>query len=197
MTRFVGIDPSTKTGFVAIDENGQVVRAKELTGVSAQDPKRMVTLIHEVISHVQKDDIICIEGFPYDTQRAMFAGGLHHGIRNELYKRGFSYTEVAPNAVKKFVNVSGWTGEKGSKQRLTGPQKKKAVMKAVMEHYRFTHTSDNIVDAYILGQIAYELHVEKQDVRFHELLSYQSEVIQQILNPAPKVKKTKSKKVKV
>jgi crossover junction endodeoxyribonuclease RuvC len=195
MTRFVGIDPSTKTGFVALDENGQVVRAKELTGVSDQDPKRMVTLIHEVISHVQKDDIICIEGFPFDTQRAMFAGGLHHGIRNELYKRGFNYFEAAPNAVKKFVNVTGWTGEKGSKERLTGPQKKKAVMKAVMDHYRFTHTSDNIVDAFILAQIAYELHVEKQEVRFHELPSYQHEVIQQILNPAPKVKKSKKAKV--
>jgi crossover junction endodeoxyribonuclease RuvC len=196
MTRFVGIDPSTKTGFVALDEKGQVVRAKELTGVSDQDPKRMVTLIHEVIQHVQKDDIVCIEGFPFDTQRAMFAGGLHHGIRNELFKRGINYYEVAPNAVKKFVNVTGWKGEVGSKVRLKDKEKKKAVMAAVMDHYRFTHTSDNIVDAFLIAQIAYELHVEKQDVRFHELQSYQSEVIQQILNPAPKVKKTKSKQVK-
>jgi crossover junction endodeoxyribonuclease RuvC len=195
MTRFVGIDPSTKTGFVALDEKGQVVRAKELSGVSGQDPKRMVTLIHEVISHVQKDDIICIEGFPFDTQRAMFAGGLHHGIRNELFKRKMDYFEVAPNAVKKFVNVTGWTGEVGQKVRLKDKEKKAAVMDAVMDHYRFTHSSDNIVDAFILAQIAYEIHVEKQDVRFHELPSYQSEVIQQILNPAPKVKKSKKAKV--
>jgi crossover junction endodeoxyribonuclease RuvC len=169
MTRFVGIDPSTKTGFVALDENGQVVRAKELTGVSDQDPKRMVTLIHEVIQHVQKDDIICIEGFSYNStgQGEDFQYGLGHGIRNSLYLRQLKPTEVAPNAVKKFVGVTGWIGEKGSKQRLTGKDKKKAVMKAVMEHYRFTHTSDNIVDAFILAQIAYELHVEKQDVRFH------------------------------
>ncbi|MGM0863398.1 MAG: hypothetical protein ACQEWF_01825 [Bacillota bacterium] len=124
--RFVGIDPSTKTGFVALDDHGIVVREKELTGVGGQDPKWMITLINEIITYVQPGDIICIEGFPYSTQKAMFAGGLHHGIRNELYKRKLPYYEVAPNAVKKYVGVTGWTGEKGSKKRLTGPQKKRA-----------------------------------------------------------------------
>lgn len=52
--RFVGIDPSTKTGFVALDEDGQVLVAKELTGVGKEDPKRMATLIDEVMRHVQK-----------------------------------------------------------------------------------------------------------------------------------------------
>lgn len=196
MVRYVGIDPSTKTGFVAIDENGQVVRAKELTGVGDVDPRRMITLIDEIIAHVKPGDLICIEGFPYDTQRAMFAGGLHHGIRNELFKRKLPYHEVAPNAVKKFVAVTGWEGEKGSMKRLTGPQKKRAVMKATFEHFGFEHKSDNVVDAYLLAKIAYELYVEKQDVRLHILHSYQQEVIQTILNPEPKVKKTKKKKAK-
>jgi crossover junction endodeoxyribonuclease RuvC len=185
--RFVGIDPSTKTGFVALDENGQVLKAKELTGVGDKEPKRMVTLIDEIMDHIRLEDFIVIEGFPYDTQRAMFAGGLHHGIRNELYKRKLSYYEVAPNAVKKFVNVSGWVGEKGSKTRLTGPQKKKVVMAAVKEHYGFTHKSDNVVDAYIMAQIAWEIWIEQNGPRL--LPTYQVEVIQQILYPAPKEKK--------
>ncbi len=155
--RFVGVDPSTKTGFVALDENGQVLRAKELTGVGAKDPKRMITLIQEVVSHIQPNDFICIEGFPFATQRAIFAGGLHHGIRNELYKRNVPYYEVAPNAVKKFVGVTGWIGEPGNKKRLTGKQKKIAVMDAVIEHFGFYHENDNIVDAYILAQIAKSL----------------------------------------
>lgn len=177
--RFIGIDPSTKTGFVALDESGQVLRAKELTGVGKEDPKRMVTLIDEVITHVKPNDIICIEGFPYSTQRAMFAGGLHHGIRNELYKRGLSYYEVAPNAVKKFVNETGWVGEKGSMVRLKDKEKKKAVMKAVYEHFLFEHKSDNVVDAYILARIAQEIWMEKNVLRL--LPSYQAEVIQKIL----------------
>jgi crossover junction endodeoxyribonuclease RuvC len=199
MPRFVGIDPSTKTGFVALDEDGQVLRAKELTGVGSEDPRRMITLIDDIIAHVKPGDFICIEGFPFDTQRAMFAGGLHHGIRNELFKRNLPYYEVAPNAVKKFVGVSGWTGEVGSKERLTGPQKKRAVMKAAFEHFEFEHNSDNVVDAYIIARIAYELYVEKQDVRFHILPSYQQEVIQKILTPdteEDKPKKPKKKKAK-
>ncbi|MFE4523440.1 hypothetical protein ACFRCQ_15225 [Cytobacillus firmus] len=182
--RFVGIDPSTKTGFVALAEDGQVLRAKELTGISDEDPKRMVTLIQEVIVHVQPGDIICIEGFPFDTQRAMFAGGLHHGIRNELFKRKIPYHEVAPNAVKKFVNVTGWTGVVGSKKRLTGKAKKEAVKTAVLEHYNFENKSDNIVDAYILAKIAQAIWLQATTIQF--LPKYQDEVIKRILQPEPK-----------
>lgn len=186
--RFLGIDPASKTGFVALDEHGEVLRAKELTGVGGVDPKRMVTLINEVVDHLRPRDIICIEGFPFDTQKAMFAGGLHHGIRNELYKRKLSYYEAAPNAVKKFVNVTGWIGEVGSKKRLTGPQKKKAVMKAVEEHFGFTHSSDNVVDAYIMAQIARISWIVKTGIDCSEnagnLAKYQYEVIRKILEGA-------------
>ncbi|MEJ9151040.1 hypothetical protein [Bacillus smithii] len=181
--RFVGIDPSTKTGFVALDQNGQVLRSKELTGVGSEDPKRMVTLIQDIMAHVKSGDIICIEGFPFDTQRAMFAGGLHHGIRNELYKHGLSYYEVAPNAVKKFVNVTGWIGEKGNKRRLKGKEKKNAVKDAVYEHYGFEHKSDNIVDAYIMAQIAMGIWKIQNGTDIHYLKPYQSQVIQRILQP--------------
>jgi crossover junction endodeoxyribonuclease RuvC len=191
MTRFIGIDPSTKTGFVALDESGNVVRSKELTGIGDIDPKRIVTLTDEIMAHIQPGDIICIEGVPFDTQRAAQAGWIHGSIRNALFRKGISYYEVAPNAVKKFVNVSGWIGEKGNKERLKGPAKKKAVMKAVEEHFGFTHKSDNIVDAYILAQIAQELWVEVNHFRL--LPSYQAEVVQSILCPEPKQKPKKEK----
>lgn len=183
--RFVGIDPSTKTGFVALDESGRVVREKELTGVGKEDPRRMVTLIDEIIAHVKPGDIICIEGFPYNTQRAMFAGGLHHGIRNELYKRSLQYYEVAPNAVKKFVGVTGWTGEKGNKSRLTGAQKKRAVMLAVFDEFHYQHRSDNVVDAYILAMIA--KGIWKDEGRYLPLR--QAEVIHSVLHPESKKEK--------
>ncbi|APC48972.1 hypothetical protein BME96_12560 [Virgibacillus halodenitrificans] len=159
--RFIGIDPASKTGFVALDEDGNVLRAKELTGIGDKDPKRMITLINDIVAHLQPQDVISIEGFPFSTQKAMFAGGLHHGIRNELYKRKLKYYEVAPNAVKKFVNVTGWEGEPGSKKRLKGAAKKRAVMNAVEKHFGFTHPSDNVVDAYILAEIARSLYIKK------------------------------------
>lgn len=188
--RFVGIDPSTKTGFVAFDENGELVRAKELTGLGDQDPKRMITLINEVVEHMQPGDFVCIEGFPFSTQKAMFAGGLHHGIRNELYKRRIAYHEPAPNAVKKFVGVTGWTGEVGSKKRLTGPQKKKAVMNAVKDHYGFIHKSDNVVDAYILAQIARTIY-QFDSADFIGCTTYQAEVIETILGRTKNIEKVK------
>ncbi|GIO22446.1 hypothetical protein [Oceanobacillus sp. J11TS1] len=158
MSRFVGIDPASKTGFVALDDKGNVLKVKELTGIGNKDPKRMTTLIYDIMQHVQPGDLICIEGFPFNTQKAMFAGGIHHGIRNELFKRNLKYIEAAPNAVKKFVGVTGWEGEPGNKKRLTGAAKKRAVMDAVQEHYGFTHSSDNVVDAYIMARIALSKH---------------------------------------
>jgi crossover junction endodeoxyribonuclease RuvC len=183
--RFIGLDPSTKTGFVALDEHGTVLKQKELTGVGSVDPKRMVTLINEVVSHLKPNDFICIEGFPFSTQKAMFAGGLHHGIRNELFKRNLTYYEAAPNAVKKFVGVTGWEGEKGSKKRLTGPQKKKAVMAAVANQFGFSHKSGNVVDAYILAEIARYIWTIESGVECSinsgYLSSNQDEVLQTIL----------------
>jgi crossover junction endodeoxyribonuclease RuvC len=189
--RFVGIDPSTKTGFVALDLEGNVDRAKELTGVGSIDPKRIVTLTDEIMAHIQPGDVICIEGVPFDTQRAAQAGWIHGSIRNALFRRGITYHEVAPNAVKKFVNVSGWIGEKGNKERLKGPAKKKAVMKAVEEHFGFTHKSDNVVDAYILARIAQEIWMSDSGLQL--MHQYQSEVVQSIICPEPK---KKAKKVK-
>jgi len=177
--RFVGIDPSTKTGFVALDSQGRVLKAKEITGIGDKDPKRMVTLIFDLMSHIHEKDFVCIEGFPFSTQRAMFAGGLHHGIRNELFKKNIKYYEVAPNAVKKFVGVTGWTGEQGNKTRLKDKEKKKAVLKAVENMYGFTHSSDNIIDAYILAQIAHEIWMEQNVLRL--LPENQKEVITSIL----------------
>lgn len=97
-----------------------------------------------------------------------------------LTRRGFKYHEVAPNAVKKFVSVTGFTGEVGNKKRLTGPQKKKAVMKAVQEHFGFSHKSDNVVDAYILAQIARTIYQFNQP-DFIGCPTYQSEVVATIL----------------
>jgi len=78
---FVGIDPSTKTGFVVLDEHEDVQRAKELTGIGSVDTKRMRTLIHEVKDHVQKGDLVCIEGFGFASQQAVQLGGIGWGMR--------------------------------------------------------------------------------------------------------------------
>lgn len=178
--RFIGLDPSTKTGFVALASDGQVLKAKELTGVGEKDPVRMITMIDDVAAHIQKDDFIVIEGFGFATQQGIQLGGIGWGVRMSLTRRGHKYYEVAPSAVKKFVGVTGWTGEVGNKKRLTGPQKKKEVMKAVQDHYGFMHKSDNVVDAYILAQIARLIYLfDRTD--FIGCPTYQAEVVETVL----------------
>ncbi|WP_258832850.1 hypothetical protein [Peribacillus frigoritolerans] len=197
--RFVGIDPSTKTGFVAKDRDGMVLKAKELTGLGDVDPKRIVTLTDEIMAHILPGDVICIEGVPFDTQRAAQAGWIHGSIRNALFRKGFNYYEAAPNAVKKFVNVTGWMGEVGHKKRLKGKDKKLAVMRAVEEHFTFVHQSDNVVDAYILAEIAKDIWKVESGIEcsFNSgyLPSYQAEVIDAIINPVAKPKRKKVAKV--
>ena len=178
--RFIGIDPSTKTGFVALDEHGQILREKEIIGIGTVDPKRMRTMIIDVMDHIRKDDIIAIEGFGFASQQAVQNGGIGWGIRMALDARKINYIEVAPNALKKYVGVTGWTGETGNKKRLSGPEKKRAVKKAVKEHFNYSHKSDNVIDAYVLAQIALS-HFIVQETDSIQLMNYQAQVIDTIL----------------
>lgn len=186
--RFVGIDPSTKTGFVVLDEDGEVLREKEITGVGKVDPKRMRTMIVDLMAHIQKDDVIAIEGFGFASQQAVQNGGIGWGIRMALDARKLSYIEVAPNALKKYVGVTGWKGEKGNKKRLSGPEKKKAVKEGVYEHYGYNHKSDNVIDAFVLARIAKDIYYTQEGITSPLTegygISYQYEVLDTILKGA-------------
>lgn len=179
--RFVGIDPSTKTGFVALDLNGEVLRAKELTGIGSVDPKRMLTLVNEVIAHVRKGDFIVIEGFGYNTTQGVQLGGIGWGIRMELERRGIKYIEASPSQLKKFASGKGNT-----------PKDLLAVH--IYKNFNFEHSSDNVRDAYVLAQIAANLFFT-QETQAIVAPKYQLEVIDAILNPKPKEKKKRKKKV--
>lgn len=170
--RFVGLDPSTKTGFVALDENGQTLRAKELTGVGNKDPKRMITLIDEIVRHIEPDDFIVIEGFGFSTTQGIMLGGIGWGIRMNLVRRGLKYIEAAPAAVKKFSTGKGNT-------------KKDAMAVPIFKKWGFEHSSDNVRDAYVLAQIAKSLYTKKVDY------DYQADVIKTIINPPKKKVKKK------
>ncbi|GAK05634.1 hypothetical protein JCM19037_4147 [Geomicrobium sp. JCM 19037] len=173
--RFLGIDPSTKTGFVALSGTGQIIKAKELTGIGDKDPKRMRTMIHDVAAHMQPNDHVGIEGFGFASQQAVQNGGIGWGIRMMLDAKGFNYLDIAPNTVKKYVHVTGWVGEKGNKQRISGPHKKKAVIKAIKTHYNLTFPSDNVADAFLIARITLDLWKAKNGYK-QTLLPYQQEV---------------------
>ena len=67
-------------------------------------------------------------------------------------------------------------------------------MKAVEQHFGFTHSSDNVVDAYIMAEIARAAHNRNNPAVFGGLREYQQEMIDTILNPVEKPKKARKKK---
>ncbi|MGE8080492.1 hypothetical protein [Peribacillus loiseleuriae] len=186
--RFVGIDPSTKTGFVALEEDGSVLRGKELTGVGTNEAVKMCTLIDEVIAHILPGDIIAIEGFGYKSDQATQLGGIGWGIRMALCRRKFRWIEAAPMALKKFA---GATGNKDSEGKAIKSDKKE-VARQVNLHWGYGHSSDNVIDAFVLAQIAKMANGFGQEVQ--DLYPrYQIEVVQNILYPEPKAKKKRKK----
>ncbi|MDT2285730.1 hypothetical protein P7H17_05960 [Paenibacillus larvae] len=86
--RFVGIDPSTKTGFVALDQFGNVIKAKELTGINRPDPIRMITLVDEIMDHIQPGDQVFIEGFAHAAKGIMSAKCLESDGESEWHLPG-------------------------------------------------------------------------------------------------------------
>src|SRR5690554_6021992 len=107
--RFVGIDLSTKTGLVILDESGNVLTEKEITSKIKSDPERMIDLTEQVLSHLEKNDVIAIEGFSYASRGkgVSFQFGYGYSVQIELYKRDFDFLIVSPSQVKKFATGRG------------------------------------------------------------------------------------------
>lgn len=168
--RFVGIDPSTKTGVCVIDENGNVIDSVEITA-TGKDPHRMMEIIASTMDMLEPNDQVCIEGFGFASQSGFLLGGIGWGIRMDMASRDIRYNEVAPAALKKFA------GGKGN-------AKKDELAVHIFKQWGYEHGSDNVRDAYVLAQIARAIRMNTAKT------AYQRDVIEQILKPvAPKKKR--------
>lgn len=160
--RFVGIDPSTKTGLVILEDN-KVHTAIEIIPKEEKDPHRFIEIAKTVMNYVTENDVICIEGFSYGSRGA--AVSVQYGIgwilRSELIKAGLNYYEVPPSSVKKFA-----TGR--------GNVKKDEMVLPIYKRWGFEHNSDNVRDAFVLAQIARALNGQA------ELTKFQKEVLNKI-----------------
>jgi len=172
MTRFIGIDPSTKTGLVILDKNGEVIDSMEITS-KEEDPWRMIEIIERVSEQVEPNDVIVIEGFGFASQSGFLLGGIGWGIRMELSGRDIKYIEAAPTALKKFASGKGTT-------------KKDELAVHIYKHWGFESKSDNVRDAFVLAQIARAIRMGTASTK------YQQEVIQAILGGPKSKKKTKA-----
>lgn len=174
MTRFIGIDPSTKTGLVILDKNGEVIDSMEITS-KEPDPGRMADIIADTIEKLEPGDVIAIEGFAYGAKgnAVGIQYGIGYGLRIEMYNYNYKYIEVGPGQLKKFASGKGNT-------------KKDELAVHIYKQWGFESKSDNIRDAYVLAQIARAIRMGTASTK------YQQEVIQAILGGPKSKKKTKA-----
>jgi len=163
MTRYIGIDPSTKTGVVVLGEDGTLQHAIEISSKKKQDPERFIDLAEQVLSGIGLFDRVCIEGFSYGSKGAGVSTqyGIGWVLRAELYKRGIEYIEVPPSSLKKFA-----TGK--------GNCKKDAMVLPIYKKWQFESDSDNIRDAYVLARVAQAITSPQ------ELTAYQKEALKKV-----------------
>lgn len=184
--RFVGIDPATVTGIVVLDENAQVLIGKAIKGKGKArkggiTTEQLVSLENQIYRLLQEGDEVVKEDAAPGTQKGITTGKIHGGIETMIYRKGLVPNIVAPNAVKKFVGVTGFKQGLGKKVRMDRKEAKAAMKEAVYEHFGFTHNSDDVVDAYVMAQIAYNVYRCREFVPLMQLQSYQVEVIESIL----------------
>ena len=173
--RYVGIDPSTKTGFVILNEQLQVLVQEEISSKQT-DPARIIEIVDNIMKHLLPGDFVCIEGFGFASKAGFALGGIGWSIRMELFKRNILYREIAPSTLKKYTGAGGFAD-------------KKKLKVAIEEMWGFSHRNNNVRDAYVLARMAYDWHHQPAG-------KLQSEVILGL--KAPKIKKTiKKRKVKI
>jgi crossover junction endodeoxyribonuclease RuvC len=188
--RFVGIDPATTTGFVALDEEGNVLVETDVRGEGKRIPGgistgMLVSLENKLYNLLQPGDIIAIEQPAVGTQMAVTAGMIHGGLRSMIFRKGLTYDDVNPQRTKKFVNRN---------QRVASGEKKKHIAAGVLDLYGYQNSSDNVTDAYILARIAMELDEARRTGYIKKTPVFQYEVIAAILEPDTKSKPKSNKR---
>ncbi|MEC0237807.1 hypothetical protein P4H71_26165 [Paenibacillus kribbensis] len=188
--RFIGIDPATTTGFVALDIEGNVLVEKSFRGKGKSipggiSPEQRMSLENQLFQLLQPGDMIVKEGVAHRTPKLITTSKIHGGLEGMVTRKNLPFDEVAPDAVKKFVAVTGWKGQKGSKQRLKGTkEKKEAMAAAALKHFDYSNPSNDIVDAYIIARISLNLYLAREFKPMIDTFPYQIEVIESILNKA-------------
>jgi crossover junction endodeoxyribonuclease RuvC len=145
--RYVGIDPSTKTGLVIFDGD-EVLLQEEIIPSEEKDPDRLIEIADKVLGIFKRfgisyTDAICIEGFSFGSkgQGVSIQYGIGWAIRVELVRNGYTYYEIPPTSVKKFA-----TG--------TGNVKKENMILPIYKRWGFEDDSDNVRDAFVLAKMA-------------------------------------------
>lgn len=141
--RIMGLDPSSKTGFVVLCDDGDVAVVGTLS--HPPEPDRFNRYMHyarEVSELVDAYgvDLVVIEGYSFAGKfNNAFQYELGASLRYRMHWDEIPYVEVPPTSLKKFV-----TGK--------GNAKKDLMLLGVYKMWDFDTESDNEADAYGLAQ---------------------------------------------
>lgn len=159
---YIGIDPSTKTGLVILNQNGNIKLEIEIKSKIKQDPQRFMDIADQIIKLINKtckgEEVkILIEGFSFGSRGKAVSTqyGIGWVIRTLLVESLLEYTEVSPSALKKFA-----TGK--------GNCKKEDMILPIYKRWGYQNDSDNIRDAYVLAQIGRYLDGHAEPTKFQE-----------------------------
>lgn len=177
---YVGLDPSTKTGLVVMDQQGNVALKKVIqleNGIKSTSYEVWEYAKH-IVSLIPAGSLVCIEGFSFGSkgQGVSTQYGVGFALRFAMITCGIIYFEATPSQLKKFATGKGNT----TKDNMTIP---------ILRMWNFEHPNDNVRDAFVLAQIAKV--TEPQGFSYQQLTKYQAEVIEAIKNPPEKKKKVK------
>lgn len=161
---YIGLDLSTKTGFVVLDEDGRVLEAREITS-GKKDIARMIDLSQLIFRAVYSHEPckVAIEGFSYGSKGSGvdFQYGLGWIIRKGLFETEIPFLIVPPTVLKKYA------GAKGN-------AKKDALAVEIFKRWGYEHKSDNVRDAYVLAQMA------RGSVYTNDRPKFQQEALQKV-----------------
>lgn len=177
MTLAYGIDPSTFTGIVGLDEQGNVIEQVELVLENGIDSttEEIWDYATDIVNLVPVSSVVALEGFSFGSkgQGVSTQFGIGFAIRFQLLQKNIKVYEPTPTQVKKFA-----TGK--------GNVNKEAMVLPIYKHWDFEHDSNNVRDAFVLAQIA------RSSLTGTTKAKYQEEALKTILaGPKPKTKKSK------
>ena len=147
MGNFFGLDFAfANNGLMILDKNAEIIKQDIIkTTKKHTDEERMIIIRDKVISLINPDDIVYIEGLSYGSigQSKAQMGAVHYIVRVVLHEKGITYKVIEPTTLKKFI-----TGK--------GQCKKDLILLNVYKKWGVEFEDHDLADAYGLARMALE-----------------------------------------
>ena len=143
----LGIDPSTKTGAVVLNQLGEVLYAEEWAPPAnlciEERADQQADQLLDVMAEFSPGLILMEDHIRHwvNPNIAIKLISVSAILRYMLWARGDDFFLCAPSQLKKFISGKGNI-------------KKDEVRLEVFKKYGYEHKSDNVVDAYVIAQMA-------------------------------------------